>query len=276
MSDIEVAHFSLDEQEADRARTPAYARFSNPAILDSMAKATMEHVVTGFNSGAYFTPLVSYGIDFTVRALSLPTVRERLPREVTERSAAAEDIAFFAAQDGIRQNLFFPVYSKNRYLKVHMKNYEDRFVDFEYLAVFFSSPFYETSQVAGGAFAALGNRGVTENRADIVANSRGLLMRAKVSGEDRTKVDTFLGEPYARSDRYIVREFPRGTRVIFNRRTREVLAKYMGARRGCPAVSIRPQDNIPGSLVQRAYPRMVMALLYGDAVVTEKRKADKA
>jgi hypothetical protein len=269
MSESDGFTFNLTDEEMGLAKRPAYGKFSNPRLNANLVDAIVLAMSKGAQS-AYYALAINYGFEFSMRGLKLPSVRERLPCEVTLRSLVAERIGYFAAAEGVERGLFVKAYEQNEKLREFLDDEaRERLSDEVYLGSFASAPWAEASQTIGGAYGALADHGVIDGRPDIIANSRGLQVIALLPAEARKKhVKGYLGGTYAAHDRFDVLHHGAVTTIVFNQDTLEFIGKFMIDGRGCSAADIRSHDGLEGTSLQRSFTQMTQLLLRDEAVAT--------
>jgi len=265
--------FQLSTEEATIGLKPPIVDLLASELYENVSRQSAELIANG-SPEAMFSPFVKVILDSALNTLTLPTVQERLPKEVVERRT----IGAYCAQYATNLLLHFDLPTK--YFGSHyalfplllLPNSAKNLRNKEYLTNLGSAPFSDVSIVAGGALRAIRSQTeLTESPANVIAGSRGLLAVSGVYKGNVQEAVRYLGIPYATADHFMLYDDPKGLRVGFVDETKSFLQNLYVPGRGCPAGKMRA-DNGEQSMLSEYWERLVDYLIPADATTDQPNR----
>lgn len=225
------------------------------------------------NEGApyvIYAPAVKAMLDASLEILAVPSVEERLPREVMRRQNVAVAVAGYVSGVIIQAQGFYDHYGRDPEL-LGLMDASDLLSlnDQTYMQSIGQAPFSDVASACGGGVLALQERGITEPAPAVLARSKGLLAIAGIYKGYAEKASDMLGQPYIDPKHMEVIETESGTALRFTPATTEALRKFYVSGRGCPAARLASKEQAE-TLLSEYWRKIVHFLLPEGATVSNE------
>ncbi|HSW37317.1 MAG TPA: hypothetical protein VLG37_03030 [Candidatus Saccharimonadales bacterium] len=262
--------FRLSDEEINTGLSSARQDFTGLAGYDAVCLGARNSAEQGYPKAIY-VPAVKFIVRAVLDTLAQPDVEARLPRELWERSEMASQFAYHVADLGVAADDFLNFYVFDSIMlrgSIYQRDIRG-VVDAEYLGSLGASPFCDVMQVAGGSFNLLRNEGVSEDSAQVIARSTGLLAISGTNKKYSPEAAEYLGQPYADPSHFELKATEEGTKVGFTPSTLEHLRRFQRPNGGCPAGRIAG-ESAGRTLLEEYWDRIVHYLMPPDATVQDE------